>query len=411
MGSPPYAAHPVVRKAYAAEEGTVPSHLIGIRGVLYDPEDIAPTHPGGTAFVRVCAGTDATALYETHHLDIARADKWLARLPARGTYTPPAHAAPARFVRYGALRAKVRGLLPRAADRRATAGAVHTRAFTLAMALAAHAALLACTRLSGALLLACVASAVCNTVCGGFGHNGLHVLHPSALLLDWNGLSAYEWLLEHVHSHHMHVNTPRDHDAISMRPFLRWLADDAQPSLLGVRGKHLIYAVGELVVAAQGNLGHRVRWAPLWDARQPWLLRLAPLVFVARVASHLLVQGVLVGTLALLGTLAVASFYFSSLAHMSHAAMDAGARAAEGDFVAQQLAHTVDLSCGAGAGALPESLLLYLDRQTLHHLFPTIDHSRLPALRPLLREALGEEAPVPQPLSVLHARVNAVLAR
>lgn len=217
------------------------------------------------------------------------------------------------------------------------------------------------------------------------------------MLLDWNGLSSFEWLFEHVHSHHMHVNTLHDHDAISMRPFLHWLRADG-PGLLGARGKHLVYAVGELAVAAQGTLGHRFRWLPLRDGRFPWHLRLAPFAFVLRVLSHLLVQGVWVGGVSLLLSLAFASYYFGYLAHLSHAAPDA--KPVDGDFVAQQTCNTADVDVPSAG----RHLALHLDRQVGHHLFPAVDHSRLPALEPVFRawrEQLG--------LAELHRRVNRVL--
>ena len=95
---------------------------------------------------------------------------------------------------------------------------------------------------------ACLLSAAANTILGGYGHNAVHRMEPAAALLDWNGLSAYEWIHEHVHSHHMYVNTAHDHDAHSMAPFLHW-TPSSSPSLLAARGKHAIYLISELAVA------------------------------------------------------------------------------------------------------------------------------------------------------------------
>ena len=197
-----------------------------------------------------------------------------------------------------------------------------------ALALLVHVRLIWSRSIDGWHLLLCVVSALLNSICGGYGHNAVHRMEVASLLLDWNGLSAHEWLFEHIISHHPHVNTARDHDAVSMEPLLRWLPErevawlgDAQTSLF----RHVIYAVGELVVAARGLFYHRLRWrvdesAPLW-------LRAGPLVFLARVGSHFCVAEPRVAGATLLVTMSAASYYFSFLAHLSHARGSACQRA------------------------------------------------------------------------------------
>lgn len=401
-----FRSHPVVAKALDGF-ADVPPGLVGVRGHLYKPADLIG-HPGGDALVAMCTGTDATALFETHHLNIRAAERWLAALPTQGSYALPPASLPAHFERYARLRERVRAVLPGRVDRAASWSGRAALMVAVAAAAAAHVALLRCDRMDGALFAAVAVAALCNTVCGGFGHNALHRLEPASLLLDWNGLSSFEWLFEHLQSHHMHTNSRHDHDAISMRPFLDWLPPDEYGGdarvlpLLGWRGKHLIYAVGELAVAAQGYLGHRFRWVPLRDGRFPIHLRLAPLVFLARIASHIMVQGVLVGSVGLLGSMMLASYYFSALAHMSHVVLRDGAPC--GDFLDRQVRNTTDLLVPPGM----QHLSLYLDRQVAHHLFPSVDHSRLPALGWLIQEAVGGELPNGSPAE-LNRRVNTLL--
>jgi len=182
-----------------------------------------------------------------------------------------------------------------------------------------------------------------------------------------------------------------------MEPFLNWIPGSRRRSLLGAWGKHALYAVGEIVVATQGTVGHRLRWRALADPAYPWWVRLAPLAFLARVASHLAAQGPLRGVATLLLCMALASYAFSALAHLNHAAPGPGeagawseaaapgadARGAVVDFVDQQLRNTADIQ----ASPWTRPWLLYLDRQTLHHLFPAVDHSRLPHLQEPMRGA------------------------
>lgn len=351
-----YSDHPVVRRALAPLCSGIPSHCVGVHGRLYEVAALLP-HPGGNVFLKMVAGTDATALIETHHLDTQKVQRRLP--PCVGTY---AQVSPYDYTVYRAMRTRALRRFPTRQSRRMTRCGKSGLAMWVAFAAMAHAWTLV-ARDSWWWLVSCVVAAYVNAVCGGYGHNALHRLEATAVLLDWNGLSCYEWLLEHVMSHHMHVNTPYDHDAISMEPFVEWIPGrltHSPPTWL----RHFVYAVAELVVAAQGHVGHRVRWrapreAPLW-------MRCAPFVFIARLASYVVVQGWCRGAATALVTLAISGYLFAALAHINHVY--------EGDarpcFVAHQLRNTRDLARNYGP------FVLFLDRQRVHHLFPTVDHTR-----------------------------------
>jgi fatty acid desaturase len=187
-------------------------------------------------------------------------------------------------------------------------------------------------------------------------------------------LSSAEWILEHLSSHHPFVNTPFDHDAISMLPIVDWLRARRRNVLL-----YPICVVGELVVALQGYAGHRCRWRAVPETAPAWL-RAAPWLFVGRIALYIAAMGVMRGLIALIQTLCIASTYFSWLAHLNHLPVcheNANESEDVNDtcercFVSHQLKHTVDLDV-----PVPSVMALRLDRQTMHHLFPTIDHTRL----------------------------------
>lgn len=348
----PHEAHPVVRRAM--QGSAVPAGLIAIDGKTYDPAAIP--HPGGDAWLEVCKGTDATRIFELSHLNIEKARGLLEKIPHVGKVA----AAETDRSTYAPLRREMLARFPTRESRAATPAALLRFELCGYAVLAAHALLLRAEPWTGAWAAWCVGSALLNTAWGGMGHNFLHRLDWRAVALDWNGLSAYEWLLEHVLSHHPQPNTPADHDSISMLPFVDWLRPNRRGALLVFLG---IAAIGEIVVAAQGNLGHRCRWrAP---AAMPLWLRLAPVLFVARLATYFLAHGA-AGLATALLTMSIASAYFSILAHLNHAV--GGADTA--DLAHQQLRNTADLP-DLGAATLG------LDRQTLHHLFPVLDHSRL----------------------------------
>ena len=204
----------------------------------------------------------------------------------------------------------------------------------------------------------------------------------SSLLLDWNGLSSLEWLLEHVHSHHMYTNTIYDHDAISMKPFLNWIPSNTD-SIFSIYGKHLIFLIAELVVPIQGNFIHKFRWKILFNNKYPLWLRLAPFIFILRIFSHLLFQGILFGLINVTICLIMAGYYFAYLAHLNHVNYDNKNHDSLDnlDFINHQINNTNDIKINENLS----SIFLNLNKQKMHHLFPTIDHSQLNKLYKLYK--------------------------
>tara|TARA_B110000046_G_scaffold171323_1_gene192066 strand:+ start:247 stop:1428 length:1182 start_codon:yes stop_codon:yes gene_type:complete len=387
-----YKSLPVVKRALDCICDTIPDDAVGIHGKLYDVTGF--DHPGGATFVHMALGTDATALFETHHLNSKLATAELDKLRTVGAYTT---AVAYDYTAYRCIRDIAYSIFPTQVSRRMRMESKRRLYAIVALTLGLHALSLSTAVGTARWGILCACAACMNTICGGYGHNALHRLEPAAILLDWNGLSCYEWLFEHLQSHHMYVNTEYDHDSIAMEPFVRWIPSRRRacfgPSAPYV--KHVIYLIAEIAVAVQGNLVHRARWMALHDPRLPMWMRLAPFLFVVRVGSYVLIQGVM-GFATALFTLSLAGYAFAYLAHLNHA-FDGDGRP---DFLLHQLRNTKDIRAKNVAG----SILLFLDRQTLHHLFPTVDHTRLTTdVRDLLRVGRYME---PRAISELHAQVN-----
>lgn len=332
-------------------------------------------------WIRTVAGTDATELFELSHVDVDKAWSVLHTLPTSNVThkSQLVHTAPRDMTTYRKLRGTIAQHLPNYTQRKATFASVSCFSSWTMLVVVCHVLLLcATTPFSLRWVAAALLSAVCNTVVGGFGHNFLHRADPRALALDWNGLSSFEWMLEHVMSHHCYPNTCHDHDAISMQPLVHWNTATWWNVLAAP-----VFFIGEIAVALQGFLGHRCRFVPCVDSQMPLWLRCAPFLFVFRVVSCLVCHGVTGGLCTLLVTLSVASFYFSFLAHLNHAVVPQFN--GDDDFALMQLTNTRDLS--NRLTGLFGSLLLGLDRQTMHHLFPSVDHSRLDAS--LRRKLMG----------------------
>ena len=381
-----YKKHPIVRKAFKNINSQIPHNAIGIRGRLYSISSLNDknifNHPGGNALIKINEGTDITNLFETHHLNIKLAEHYLEKLPHIGFYEQRVKY---DFTLYNKLRKVVLSYFQRQKDRQMNNFTKYSLYGYIVLTLIFHSLLLNESKYSFKYIILCILSSINNAICGSFGHNGIHNLSLSSLLLDWNGLSSIEWLLEHVHSHHMYTNTEYDHDAISLRPFLNWIPNN-NSSLFAEKGKHLIYLIGELVIAIQGNLVHRCRWKLLFKKEYPMFLRLSPFVFICRILSHIIFQGFKFGIITLVISLMIASYYFSYLAHLNHGYSESNIinknnkNKYYNDFVIEQLKHTNDINIDSKLS----HLFLMLDRQTIHHLFPSIDHCHLKKVKEIL---------------------------
>ena len=339
---------------------------VGVHGLVYDVTNFFSTHPGGEVLLRAVQGTDITSLFETSHLNSKIACETLSKLPVVAKYQQHQIL---DYDAYRKIREQVFRMYPTRGSRRMVTRARLLMWMWIMISVVTHAVLLSGVMwsFSCSWVFVCIVYSLSNSVCGGYGHNAVHRLEVESILLDWNGLSCFEWLLEHVISHHPHVNTKNDHDAISMEPFLRWIPSrpvacfgDAQTSY----ASHLIYAIAEIAVAIQGVFAHRLRWRAAEFGAPSWM-RMAPLLFVFRISSFFVCLPLVDATACILGPLALASYYFATLAHVSHREVSVSS-----DFLNHQLQNTQDIR-------LKGSMGLFLDRQKLHHLFPTIDHTTL----------------------------------
>lgn len=394
---------PIVKQALQNLCNCIPENCIGIHGKIYDVTNF--DHPGGNTFIEINKGTDVTALFETHHINNKLAQKYLNNLEVVGEYESKIKY---DFSSYRKLRenlfeyiSKRKYLLKLSRFTQAST------IFYIFINIILHNYLFKfnynniCTDYwSFASFTLCLTScSIINTILGGFGHNGVHKLNYSSLLLDWNGLSSLEWLLEHVHSHHMYVNSENDNDVLSIRPFLNWKPTDKN-SIFATKGKHLIYLFAEILVPLQGNIVHSFRWKFLFKKEYPLFLRLSPLVFVSRILLHIYFQGIIIGIITLLLSLMTAGYYFSYLAHLNHGNINNDEN--EIDFIKNQIDNTNDIK----VNKYLSHLFLSLDNQVFHHLFPTIEHTYLNEIQVLLKNDIKKE---PKLLSILNNEVNELL--
>lgn len=369
-----YRKHPIVLKAVEKINKDIKDEFIGIRGKLYNIDNF--NHPGGNTFININKGTDATTLFETHHINIKLAEKYLDSIPVVGEYKPKFKY---NFNRYNFIRDKVYNLFKTRKSRMMNIKTKIKLFSYISLSAYLNYKVLQFNSFSLQFIILCIFNSIFNSVLGGFGHNGLHKLEYSTFLLDFNGLSTIEWLMEHVSSHHMYTNTKYDHDTISMQPYLNWIPSETN-SLFNYRGKHLIYLIAEIAVSIQGLFGHRFRFKLLFDNNYPIYIRFSPLIFILRIFTHIYFQGFIFGVMTLLINLSFAGYYFSNLAHLNHASLENTYKETEIDYIEQQLKNTNDIYIMDYFN----EIFLNLSKQTYHHLFPTLDHCHLHKINDIL---------------------------
>lgn len=355
-----YKRLPVVNKALCKLNENIPANAIGIHGILYDVSKL--NHPGGQVLINMSLGTDATSLFETHHLDIDKAKTIVKMLPILGSYKEYNKY---DYLLYTAFKKTILKKFPTRRSRRMDTFQTLKMYMFIALTLLFHYLNIKNNNIY-LFIPFCTFSSYLNAICGGYGHNAVHNVHPVSILLDWNGLSCYEWLFEHIQSHHMHVNTELDNDSISMEPFLIWL-----PTRKTKKGnysnflKHGVFLVSEVVVAFDGLFIHKARWSIFNDKRFPMWMRTAPFIFILRFLSHIFFSGIM-GIITFFITLCLSSYLFSYLAHLNHT-YESDSRP---DFLIHQIKNTKNIKC-----IVNNEFILFLDRQVEHHLFPMLDHT------------------------------------
>jgi len=410
------------------------AHRITIHGVTYDISNF--DHPGGRVWLKCVAGQDATVHFEAHHLRIGRARARLATLPVVYSHgvsssewdwsetgfhaTVRRRAAAALLDKSGQPSSSESDVnnIPRETWCRATSSTLAmrvTRVFAIALWMAAFAA--TCVTRSPWMALAC---GVMTAVMGGFGHNALHQRGESwdCWLFECAGMSHEEYRTGAHTDHHMRPNLPEDPDAFGMSPVIDWAppADGSRSvrRMLRCIFSPLVFHIVAAVAVLFTQLSHL--GCPSFcrrDFRQnaglvvPFL-ELCMLILSGWLWSlhgESLPGGVFKydvnGSLWLLHSIglwfliwAFGSFYFMLVTNVTHnqernwMASPCDIK----DWGAWQLATATDISipCGLRGVPLCAMMLIFLHEQTLHHLFPCIDHSRLHCLRPMVQRTAEE---------------------
>lgn len=351
-----------------------------IRGQLYDLTDFVHVHPGGSEVLYLARDRfgDATSAVEAHHLDFRRVRRVLERYRVRGPRRNPEESTSSEI--HDALRDRMLQALRRAGAPKGgpTRACLAICGSFLAMWMCLWAVLFYRGTFAAALMLG-----ACSAIVGAFGHNFVHQPRFHLLAracLDCIGLSADVWRREHVLQHHMYTNTPKDNHWLGTAPF--FIVDPHEPRSFLQRSVFPAMAPVLLCFGIVVNYLARVRDVGLRGER----LSSGEVVLPLQLAL-LATQWGAVKACMLLGTsLAVTGVWYFSIAltnHNSRSAIRAAVHRSD-DWAVQQIASCTDWSTGL---LFPWNLIfLMLNQHTVHHVFPSIDASRLHIAQRVLEE-------------------------
>lgn len=262
----------------------------------------------------------------------------------------------------------------------------------------------AATARHGSLLAAALMGGV-GTVLGAFGHNWVHQPRYKTrayFSLDLIGLSSDAWFREHNLQHHMYTNTPHDNHFHGTAPFLivdptierTWLQKNITPFInpiilaCGIPGNYIYHTI-ELLCGRERRHPAKLIW-PLQALLLTYLWGFYGLTLFATSS-------------------AVTSIWYFSLAMMNHNSYkshDIKERQSVSSWAHLQVITCTDFC--TEASFLSSAILLWLNRHTVHHLFPRVDVSHHRDLQCVLEATCREFDIEYRPLSLAESYMQMV---
>lgn len=351
---------------------------------LYDLSNWVKNHPGGSEWLTLTKGTDITEAFESHHLSLTAAHL-LKHFHVRRATTP--RNSPYTFHEDGfylTLKRRVREQLKNSPTGPTFSSTLIIDALCV-----------------GALFLAVVAAASSSYITGalsGFllaltviaAHNFFHQKDNFRMYyFDLSLMSSRDWRISHALSHHLYPNSLLDLELSLFEPIFQFLPDPSKkwwarygPMLyapLIYSGMYISQIVMRLVLVRKGYMDSLRKEDAISLVIPGLMLLFSGCNFASAVCMWLWI-------------ILVSSFFFGTISlngahHHPDIFHDGDAPRVDRDWGLSQLDTVRDRP------AVAKSLFLALTNfghHTLHHMFPTIDHSRLPQLYPVFSRTCDE---------------------
>lgn len=365
------------------EGGGGDGQLWMVHGKWYDLSGFVERHPGGPDWLRLTQGQDVTEAYEAHHLNAPKVDAILKTMYVRDASESYVGRYPwdkAGF--YPTLQDRVRKVFGTRPDGRPDTGPTREFLVLCSFAIVVHFAAFAATLCWPHWLMAVMLGFTLQTF-HGIGHNFLHVAdNPWMYCYDFCGWKHHKHRVSHGLSHHLHPNTALD------------LEFPEPGSFTSTATSHLnsrwVVLVGPLSMWSGPLRDILSLWRGLAAGTEPWrpeyLINMAQLVLLA-VAAGPLRGAALFCVMHFTCGFCIETAGFAL--HRSIFCWSYGDENAKYDFGEHCLAATADHDIDM---PLFGSLYLFqiLNNHGIHHLFPTIDKSRIHEVMPVFRETCKE---------------------
>ncbi|OXA47486.1 cytochrome b5-related protein [Folsomia candida] len=350
---------------------------------LYDLDEFIAKHPGGPDWLRYSKGMDITEAFESAHvIGGGKVNQILAKYYVKDVNFK--RNSPFTFKEdgfYKTLKRRVEPVLKEIGT--GFSPEILRLQDSLALGYVTFALL---GVWSGSKLLQILAGILLG-MCSIGGHNFLHKADNwRQYYFDLSPLSSFEFRLTHHMSHHMFPNTILDFEVQTAEPLIQWLPS---PSKNFVQ-KYLapIYFYGLYAIFTLTQLIGRIRSIVLGkQAVRPENF----IIFVEFGIIFMLSETYWAGLTASLTIVMVGSFWFVFVGfahHHPNSFHDGDEARPDPDFGLCQLDATHGKSDNFHKPLL--SILTTFGQHPMHHLFPTVCHSKLEALKPIVHQVLAE---------------------
>lgn len=367
----------------------IPPELWCVHGKLYDLGGFMSRHPGGREWLELTRGSDITDAVETHHLDMGKVQAILAKTFVRDAPKAKAARAKARFTFadddfYRTLKRRAVKVLGASSAGHGPTAAMHAVSATLLAGwLACFVGMCAFGGTALPLLAAAVGATFLHALMG-VGHNFFHQANNAWMyVFDLSLFQSHTWRISHAMSHHLYPNLEIDIEVSSLEPILYYLTNKPRNNALVYISFHLF-----LLFASTADCIRHYCLALIGVDK----LRPENVLVWLEVAALSYFQGFGWGIKLFLLHQMLASWLLAALSfavHRSGEAWTEGDADPQLDYGRHIVASTSDHSVSCG---LLRSFYCFagLNYHILHHLFPTVDHSRLKELNTVFLETLAE---------------------
>ena len=358
-------------------------NLWRIHNKLYDLSDWIKLHPGGSEWISNTRGTDITEAFEVHHPNIASARNILKKYEVRETKEP--RNSPFTFEENGfycTLREKALPVIKSVGS-----GPTKQMNFIADGIFVTFILLSFLSAYTGSLLLAMLSgiSVAMMAICA---HNYFHQKDNWRMYyFDFAMVSSAEWRISHAMSHHLFANTIQDLEVSALEPFLVFLP--LQSKTFAARYAVILYSnilywillpqqyIVKIISVLKGRVNFRIEflipifelviflslglyWTSFWRGFLIWLVLHMTcsywFVFVGLIAAH----------------------HHPDIWHYGD-----DLKYKSNDWGIRQIEAVRDRKDVTGNLFL---VVTMFGDHTLHHLFPTVDHSKLKHLYPVFLE-------------------------